>query len=245
MGSTLHSGIDARGLSSLLGAAIEYGAEIANSGSLVTRSKYAELFGMSIEDLIAFSSLGKLSIGTLSYDDMLSETESQLSRLPSRIHLSEQISNLFDNTLMSAGTALAGDAFGYSTYLVADILKKATGGIEVPLPMGMSINVADTLRAGVLGASLLGSMGSMLTNLFSPQQLSLSKFSGSTTVTRGGGYKVVDSGVDVGTSQSSYVGASGEDVKSSAIASAKEEAATINADEPDYVKEIRDALYYE
>ena len=245
MGSTLHSGIDARGLSRLLGAAIEYGAEIANSKSLVTRSKYAELFGMSIEDLIAFSSLGKLSIGTLSYDDMLSETESQLSRLPSRIHLSEQINNLFDNTLMSTGTALAGNAFGYTTYLVADMLKKATGGIEVPLPMGMSINVADKLREGVLGVSLLGSMGSLLTNIFAPQQLSLSKFSGSTTVTRGGGYTVVDSGVDVGTSQSSYVGASGEDVKSSAIASAKEEAATINADEPDYVKEIRDALYYE
>lgn len=126
------------------------------------------------------------------------------------------------------------------------MLKKATGGIDVPIPIPMvgvmNINLADTIKTGVLGAGLLGSMGSMLSNLFTPESLKLTDFGGATKVTRGGGYRVVDAGVSTGTSQSATVGGSAEDVEQSSIAGAKESASENRGDEPEYVKEIREAL---
>ena len=55
---------------------------------------YAELFGMSIADLQALMHLGEDSLdaireSVLSYQGMINETQRQLEKLPSRIHLSE------------------------------------------------------------------------------------------------------------------------------------------------------------
>lgn len=212
---------------------------------------YAELFGMSISDLQALMNLNQDSLNTiresvLSHQAMIDETQRQLDLLPSRIHLSEQIQNIFDNTMLTSGMAVASNSAMYTTYLVADMLKKATGGIDVPIPIPMAgvmnINIADTLKTGILGAGLLGSMGSVLGSLFAPQSLKLSNFGGSTTVTRGGGYRAVDTGVSSGTSQSATIGGTAENIEQSSIAGAKENASKNRGEEPEYVKEIREAL---
>lgn len=133
---------------------------------------------------------------------------------------------------------MASNSAMYTTYLIGDMLKKATGGIDVPIPIPltgvMNINIADTMKAGILGAGLLGSMSSILGGALSTP--SLKSFGGSTTVTRGGGYRVVDAGVDQQKSQSATVGGSADDVENASIASAKEKATETGGEEPEYIK---------
>lgn len=96
LGTILQQGLSSENMSNILEAAVLYGQEIAQTDSLAARSMYAELFGMSIADLQALMNLGETSLQTikesvLSYQGMINETEAQLKKLPSRIHLSEQV----------------------------------------------------------------------------------------------------------------------------------------------------------
>ena len=149
--------------------------------------------------------------------------------------------------MLSAGTAVASSTGAYVTYLVADMLKKATGGIDVPIPFVGNLNVADTLKTGVLGYGLLNSIGPLITSLTSggsgfSQGLDGLKFGG-TTWTAGKGYTPTSRGA-VSSERSvsiEYQTGSSDDMKQSLAQQAKKEAEVVTGDEPSDLKIIRES----
>ena len=146
------------------------------------------------------------------------------------------------NTTFSMGYDIASNAGTYATWLIADTLKKTVGGIDIPIPIPTvgiyNVNVADTMKAGLMGYGLLNSLGSILGNVFGTSKLSLDTLRSATVVTRGTGY-TNRGGSSL--SQSAYIGPGGEDIKGASIAGAKE-AQQIQGSEPSQTEEIRRIL---
>ena len=140
----------------LLKQMVEYLASIASSqDNFVTKSAYADLFGMSITDLSTFASLynsnsttfQKLSAdNTLTYDAMIKETNTQLSSIVSRLNVSQIVDTAIDNALTSASTNIGGNSALYGMWKALNIVEGLTGGIALAIRVyreDVSIKMSD------------------------------------------------------------------------------------------------------
>lgn len=155
----------------LLKGMIEYLQEIANNtdSSVVTKSAYANLFGLSTTDLrsiqnISNDSIDKLYEENLTYNNALTELQYQTSQIASRTHISQVLANVLDNAMMSTATTLANQTDIWSTWMVLDVIEKLTGGIDIPTVtvMGNSVDLNTTVTAlaksGIAGQGLMSSL---------------------------------------------------------------------------------------
>lgn len=172
----LSNGVNAQQVNTLLEGIVEYIQEIASNSNNVVKKQFAQLFGMTMSDMVAFRNLSSSTIESLydsamTYQDTLSELNSQLGQVGSRMHLSEKIDNLFDNILASTGMSVANSQGMYSVWKSADMLENITGGINLPfisaLGNGLDLNMSlEGLAKGTIvgiGAisSLLGGLGAL------------------------------------------------------------------------------------
>ena len=172
----LSNGVNAQQVNTLLEGIVEYIQEIASNSNNVVKKQFAQLFGMTMSDMVAFKNLSSSTIESLydsamTYQDTLSELNSQLGQVSSRMHLSEKIDNLFDNILASTGMSVANSQGMYSVWKSADMLENITGGINLPfisaLGNGIDLNMSlEGLAKGTIvgiGAisSLLGGIGAL------------------------------------------------------------------------------------
>ena len=172
----LSNGVNAQQVNTLLEGIVEYIQEIASNSNNVVKKQFAQLFGMTMSDMVAFKNLNSSTIESLynsamTYQDTLSELNYQLGQVSGRMHLSEKIDNLFDNILASTGMKIANSQGLYGTWKSADLLESITGGINLPfisaLGNGIDLNMSlEGLAKGTIvgiGAisSLLGGLGAL------------------------------------------------------------------------------------
>lgn len=231
-GSLLTGGVDSKTLNKLLYGVTSYAQGIAGIDNLVVKNQYAQLFGLTMSDLTALLQMGDdLSYvinQTLAYSDAVRETSNQLATMADRLPLAKKVSNVFENVIASVSENIATNTGLYVTWLVTDLVEQATGGINIPsLPFGINLNtnVTDLIRTGLVGGTLLGQIGNVISSLSNGFNNTLYGWGESDYTSRGSGFTGITSGVRTTTSQSLAVGnASGSDIASSAITQATTEA---------------------
>lgn len=172
----LSNGVNAQQVNTLLEGIVEYIQEIASNSNNVVKKQFAQLFGMTMSDMVAFKNLSSSTIedlydSAMTYQDTLSELNYQLGQVSGRMHLSEKIDNLFDNILASTGMRIANNLGLYSVWKSADLLESITGGINLPfisaLGNGIDLNMSlEGLAKGtVVGFSAINNLVDSLTAL--------------------------------------------------------------------------------
>lgn len=238
--SLLSGGLTAQSANELLRGVVEYGQEIANTNNLVVKSQYANLFGMTISDMTALLQLSSqdlvnISSNMLTYSQTVKETNDQLKTVGSRMSTADLVQNVFDNVMLSAAQGIANSTGLYATWLVTNLVEQATGGIDIPsisafvmgtgVALDLNTTVTELMKSGLVGMSLLGQIGNIVSGLSSGGALSLEGWGAEAFTSRGTGFTGIQSGASVTTSNTAYVGnSSGSDIYSSTITSATNEA---------------------
>ena len=171
-GDIMTRGLTASNTNSLLKSMVEYLEEIANSDNKVVKSQYAEVFGMTVSDLKAAknltSSISDITKASMGYTDSISELYYQIGQLDSRISVAGKLQNLYDNVNYSIGTNIASNPATYALWQITSAIEDLTGGINLPTVsvMGNSVDLETTvtnlMRAGIVGASTLGNIGTII-----------------------------------------------------------------------------------
>ena len=171
----LIKGLDASSTNKLLKSMVSYLAEIADSDNKVVKSQYAQIFGMTVSDLKAVSnlkdSISTISTAAMSYGSALNELYYQMGQLPSRTSVAGMMSNLYDNTNYSIATSIAQNPATYALWQITSMIEDLTGGISLPTfsVMGnmvdLNTTVTNLMRAGIVGVSTLGAIGSMISGV--------------------------------------------------------------------------------
>ena len=169
----LTKGVSASDVNSLMKGIVEYIQYISTGTNNVVKKQYAQLFGMTMSDMKAFQNISEEVIGDLyqtamTYKDTLTELNDQLSQVGSRMHLSEKITNVFENLLTATGMNVANNALAYGTYKAFDMLESVTGGIQIPFVSafgnGIDLNMSleSIAKAGIIG---IGAASALLSGL--------------------------------------------------------------------------------
>ena len=88
------------------------------------------LSNLTAKDLVTISS------NLLSYGQLYSETEKQISTIGSRMTFKDRLDTMFDNIMSTVGENIANNAGLYTTWMITDLVEKATGGISIPTIIG-------------------------------------------------------------------------------------------------------------
>lgn len=236
--SLLTEGLNASNINQLLYGLIQFGQEIASNENIVVKSQYAQLFGMTVSDLTSLLNLSsqdlvEISKNMLTYSNAIEETSRQLNLVSSRTPVSERIENLFSNILSSIGENIASSPSTYATWLLTDLVQNATGGINIPsvLTLGSGITNLGTvegwIKAGIVGLSTLGEVGTILAGLSGRNNLSLLDWGSQETLSRGKGFTTAftESNITSSLSSTTYIGnTSGSDIYQGSLTSAKDQA---------------------
>lgn len=200
----LIDGIDASDTNKLMRSMVTYLEEIAESDNKVVKSEYAKVFGMSVADLQAVKNiedtLPKITNSMMSYGGAVDELYSQMGQLSSRTSIAGMMGNLFENAKYSMGTGIAANPVTYALWEVTSMIEDLTGGIALPTVsmMGnmvdLNTTVTNLMRAGIVGISSLGAIGSMISGISSTanpatmlSKLGIANTSDVQTLTRGRG----------------------------------------------------------
>lgn len=242
-GDIMTRGLTASNTNSLLKSMVEYLEEIANSDNKIVKSQYAEVFGMTVSDLKAAknltSSISDITKASMGYTDSISELYYQMGQLDSRISVAGKLQNLYDNVNYSIGTNIASNPATYALWQITSAIEDLTGGINLPTVsvMGNSVDLETTvtnlMRAGIVGASTLGNIGTIIkgvsnsaSNFISPGSiLSRLGISGNKakSITRGGGLNRRKNLLNQ-LSTSNYIGnSSGDDYYDQTLTSANDQ----------------------
>ena len=257
--SMLTSGISSADLNKLLAGVVSYAQGLAGTENLVVKNQYAQLFGLTMSDMTALLQMGDdLSYvieQELDYADAIEETKEQLRTVGTRVPLATMIENVFDNVMYSAAMGIAGNAGTYVTWLVTNLVEQATGGINIPsigafvagtgVNLDLNTTVTQLMKTGLIGFSMLGQIGNIISSIFSRGGLNLSAWGATDYTSRGTGFTGITAGVQETTSQSLTVGnSSGSDIASGSITQAQSQATqSISGTEQqgeDITQEIRD-----
>lgn len=173
----LADGLDSSSVNTLMKSMVQYLQEIAQSDNNIVKSQLAQVFGMSISDIKAAtnlaSSLKAISDSSMNYGDSMKELYYQMSAITSRMSVAGMLQNLYDNVTYSMGTSIASNPATYALWQITSAIEDLTGGINLPTVsvMGSSVDlnttVTNLMRAGIVGASTLGSIGSIISGLSS------------------------------------------------------------------------------
>lgn len=235
-GSMFTGGVTASNASALLKNVVQFAQEIANTNNRLVLSQYAKIFGMDISDLMALSNLTAKDLVTISsnmlqYEQLYAETESQIRTLGSRMTIKDRVDTMFENVMSSVGENIASSAIGYTTWVLTDLVEKATGGITTievaPFGVGISNTVTQLIKTGIVGLSTLSELGTILSGLSGANRLSLGAWGASDVTTRGTGFTgLVTTGASKTVSESRFVGSSDDSaIYEGSLASAKEQSA--------------------
>lgn len=236
-GSLLTGGVSPTSANSLLRGIVQLSQDIANTNNRVVLSQYAQIFGMDISDLMALSNLTSQNLVTISenmleYGQLYNETVSQISTIGSRMTIKDRIDTMFDNVMSSVGENIANSAAAYTTWIVADLVEQATGGINIPTIsafgnfIDLNTTVTGLIKTGIVGLSTLSEMGTILAGLSGRNNLSLDNWGAESIRTSGKGFTgLTISGTSSTTSQTTFIGnADSSDMYEGSIASATDDA---------------------
>ena len=172
-GSLLTSGLSGSSASRLLSSIVNLGQTIAGSGNYVVQSQYANLFGLSISDLVSLTNittkdLKAITSDIVKYEGLRKETTDQLRTLSQRTTPSEMVTNVLANIMTSMGANVATNPALYGTWEVAKLL--SSSGLDYTfnvgfLGTGTSFTMSQLLKTGVIGVSGIVSLINALGNI--------------------------------------------------------------------------------
>lgn len=256
-GSLLTGGLQAKDTNDLLAEMVKYLQEIANQDNQVVKAAYANMFGLSLSDLRAIASLTKsdienISKSSMTYDRATSELQSQMKKIPERVHLSTVMKTVYENYLGTVASDIGSSTGKYLTWMIADLLEQTVGGIPLPtvtvFGSGVDLNtsVAQMLKLGMVGYSTLSQLGTLVGSIGKRGNFDLSKFGFKEYTSRGTGVTSVARGAERFESSSMSLGSGFEesDVQSltqESTAKAKEQVGSTE-DDSISIKEIWDTF---
>lgn len=234
----LTKGINDSEINTLMESMVEYLRTIADSNKVV-QSQYASIFGLATSDIVAARNLASSDIAniakyTLSSSGAINSLLGMGGTISSRMGMGEKLSNALDNLQYTLASNIASNPALYAMWAISGMLDEYMGGINIPAVsvfgnmVDLETTVADLMRVGALGTSLLGGIGSLV-NAASASAgesgingiLKSLGVGSASAVTRGSGLNV---GLGTTTSGTSYIGnVSGSDVYASSLASAEEQ----------------------
>lgn len=235
----LTKGLNEDNVNDLISQIVAYWSEIATETNQVVKNQYSKLFGLDMIDMTAIKNIDtnewkKIYKETLSYSGMNSELTEQLKKIPGRMHVSEMLDNVWDNFMTGMGLNIASNPITAATWLINDLIKDATGGINIPsfgaFAMGNGFNfdiesdVNSLIQLGMVGFSTLGQVGKIIAGLGGLGGLNLSFWGADQYNTRGGGFSTPVTGVTASTSQTTYIGnSSSSDIYDQTLNKAQDE----------------------
>ena len=238
--ATLTGGMDAATANKLLRGVVTYGQEIAKNTNYVVRSKYAEMFGLTISDMTSLLNLSSqdlvnISNNMLSYSGAVAETTNQLAQIGSRMSIKEKIDTAFSNVMSTVGEGIAKNAASYTTWLVTDWIESMTGGTSIPsvLAVGSGLiwdtTIEKIIKGGIVGISAMKNVGTILSALSSTGQLSLKNWGAEDYNVRGTGFsRLITKGTSSDVSYSAFIGdTSDSSLYQGSVAGAAQEAKTL------------------
>lgn len=233
----LLNGMNADNTNQLLASMVEYLKEIAeNSDSQVVRSAYGDIFNMSLSDMRAISNLSSgdianISGSTMTYNQMNSELNSQMSQVVQRTSLSEMMSNLYNNALFGVAEDMVSNPATWAMTKMLDYMNAQQLDMAIPFVnaggFGVDLNtsVQDIMKLGVGLSQAFSLVGNILGGLGSSGGLNLDAWGATETTRRGSGMSFTTASTLGATSGSTFVSNnSSSDMKHSALSTATDDA---------------------
>ena len=172
----LTDGINESDVNLLLESMVNYLQQIADDNKVV-QSQMANIFGLKTSDIEAASNLTGLLGDILGTQDTYGagtaygKLTSMVNSMINRISMGEFIDNISDNFKYTLAEGIAANPALYGMLSVGDLLKETVGGINIPAisVMGNMVDlettVADLLKAGAMGGSILRGIPALFTGL--------------------------------------------------------------------------------
>ena len=265
--SLLSGGVSATQANQLLGSVVGYLQEIGSTASNnVVLSEMANIFGVSVSDLVAARNLRpedtRALLGNmLSYSGMYDTLSEGMRNYAKVTGVQGILENLFGNFTYGQGMNIASSPALYSMWKITDLIQGVTGGINIPAisVMGnmvdLNTTVENLIKLGIVGISTLGGIGKIVSGVGSAfggglaenllTKMNIGAYNERNVIQRGTGLEAKTSGLE--TSVTTFVGnVEGEDYSSSALSSAQDEAKKKQASESEDMdnptEDIRDTL---
>jgi len=269
----LRGGLNASSANQLMNAIATYMVELGSNSNNVVRSQLAQAFGLNISDLTAATQLrgdfGRINKNMLSNLGMYDYLNYQMNTMPGRLSMSQMIQNVWDNSMFSLASGIAGNPALAALWQVTDMIQSTTGGINIPEFWGQAVGTGggfslnttmeNLAKLGIVGISSLGMIGDIISGLGSsllPGSMlgKLGIFPGAETITRGLGLSSLLTGL--GTSVSTFVGnSSGNAMYETTMQSvqdqgdegvkAKVDAAKESADKPITIEDLNNKQFFD
>lgn len=232
-GNLLTGGLTASSASNILQNIVAFGQQIAGSGNNVVLSQFANLFGLSVSDIVSLTNITtqdvkKITENIVEYEQLRQETSNQLASMSKRTSAAEMVSNVLANMTATMGANVATSPFMLATWLVADLM--SSSGLDytfetAPLGVGLSSTLSQLMKTGVIGASAITSLitaagASSISNLTGTN---ISIWEDKET-TRGEGLGIGTLGRGPVLSSSSFIGGMSGDVTQAAFEQAQTQA---------------------
>ena len=172
----LTDGINSSDINLLMESMVSYLQEIASDNKVV-QSQMAGIFGIQTADIRAAKNLTGVvndifksgqNYNSNSATGMLS---SMLGSVGSRMSMGAMLENLTDNFKYTLAEGIASNPALYGILSIGNLLEETVGGINIPTVgvMGNMVDleatVADLLRAGALGGSIMAGIGPLFSGL--------------------------------------------------------------------------------
>lgn len=193
IGSIMTGGLTPDVANKLMRGVVELGQQIASSSNQVVKSQLGQLFGFTMSDLTAIlnlkDDLNVLTKSVIDYTSAVQETKNQLQAIPGRVTLKDRIDTLFNNIMAGLGESIANNAATYTTWVVNELIKGATGGgVEVNIPFLGPVNLNNAVSAGIAGMGLISQVGNIISGLQRGGGLDLDTWGASDTVRKNAGW---------------------------------------------------------
>lgn len=217
-GKLISGGISTSQANALLGSMVGYMQEIGSQKSNVARTSMAQMFGLSVSDLVAASNLRtediqNISKSLLSYSGAIQNLNTQMGLVSSRVSMAEMLENLTDNAKFSLFSTIAASPALYAMWQVADMVSSLSGGTGIPSYLGTSLgmSVDQMMKLGIIGVGSFGMIGDIISGISNTLNFAnaLSALGIGTNIvgtTRGSGISTTSSGLS--TSTSGFIGQS-------------------------------------
>ena len=251
IGSLLTGGLNAQSASALLSNIIGIGQGIATSGNNVTRSAFANLFGLSVSDIISLTNitakdLKAITDNIVSYETLRNETTQQLNTISQRTTTSEKIQNVISNIMTGLGANVATNPAAYAIWEAANLMQGSGLDYQInasPFGIGINTTLSQAMRTGVVGISAITSIANAIGNLGEGNLGGTSLSVWGEKQTRGGG-GLGERVSGITRSGASYIGALDSSNISSSLGDTQAEAKTYLGEEAtsDIDKIIRESI---
>ena len=146
-GELLEMGLSDESADKLIQGIVEALREFANNESNIVKSAYADVFGVTVSDLVAAA---HLNTQFTEQSEISTDINNLLNQFDSFIYGSTKVQNLLNNMVYGMATQLASDEGWYMTYKtinwISDQLSSILSGVQVA-PFGVGADLGEVASA--------------------------------------------------------------------------------------------------